>query len=113
MTSITILQKEPVCFADVKDEIAKMKKRDSSLGIRAERTEEYLGSCEPLKKADAEKLKKKIIGLKVPRISEEHIVKIIDILPEKEEQVKVLFSGSPITIGKEHMKKIADAVKKR
>ena len=70
-----------------------------------------LESGEVIEVSKADELKKKLEGLKISRLKEIHIQKIIDILPTREEDVKVVLQGYNITLTKENYKKIADTVK--
>ena len=110
MTRPIIVSEKPISMPEVKDEIAKIKKRDTELNFRSSRTEEYLNVFAKLSGKDAADLKAKLEKLNIPRLGEEHIVKIIDILPNTVEELKVVLQGYPLTITKENMKKIVDAV---
>jgi DNA-directed RNA polymerase subunit F len=110
MTKPQVVSEKPVSMAEVKEEIGKIKKRDKELNFRSNRTEEYLNIFVKLSPKDAAELKKKLEKLKIPRLGEEHIVKVIDILPKTVEELKVVLQGYPLTITKENMKKIVDAV---
>jgi len=111
MTKPTIISEKPITMAEVKGQIAKIKKRDKELNFRSSRTEEYLNVFVKLENKKAEELKKKLAKLGVPRLGDEHIVKITDILPKTVDELKILIQGYPLTITKENMKKIVDAVK--
>jgi DNA-directed RNA polymerase subunit F len=110
MTNPEIMTESPITMAELKDELKKIKKRDEELNFRAEKTEEYLNQFEVLKEKEAKDLFKKIEGLEVPRLRAEHIVKLIDILPTDPEEVKMVLQGYTITVTKENLKRIADAI---
>ena len=50
--------------------------------------------------------------LKVPRLKDQHIAKIIDILPTTLEDLRMVLKAYPITVNNENLKKIADTVNK-
>ena len=106
-----ISETEPVNLNEVKEELEEIKKRDKELNFRAQKTLEYAQQVAKLGKEKADELKKKLEGLKISRLKEIHIQKIIDILPTREEDVKVVLQGYNITLTKENYKKIADTVK--
>jgi len=107
-----ILSQTPMNMVELAEEIKKIKKREGELNFRANKTEEYLNYFVNLKKEDAEELYKAIEKLKIPRIRDQHIHKLIDILPATETDVKNVLSAYPITINKENLKKIAAVIKK-
>ena len=105
-----IIEETPISAADVKAELKKIQERDNELNFRAQKTEDYLNQLigDPKKLAA---LAKKLVGLKIPRLKEEHIVKLVDVLPTTEKDVKVVLQGYAVTVTKDGMKKIADAIK--
>lgn len=109
MTKIDVLQETPLSMFELKKELEKNKKKEE-LNFRANKTYEYLQEFSKLKNDQYSTLLEKLEGLKIPRLKEEHIIKIIDTLPHTSEEVKVLFSGLTISISTENMKKIADTV---
>ena len=111
MSDIKILEEKPITMADVKDELSKIKKKKGELNYRANKTYDYLQEFTKLSQPKTAELIQKIYALKVPRLKEEHIVKIVDTLPKYPEEVKLLLSGYTITISQESAKKIADTVK--
>lgn len=105
-----ILNETPMSAAEVKEELKKIRDRDKELNFRATKTEDYLNQLVTLSPAKIKELAKKLDGLKIQRLKEQHIAKIIDVLPATEKDVKVLLQGYALTVKKEDMKKIADAV---
>ncbi|MBW3012353.1 hypothetical protein KY311_04160 [Candidatus Woesearchaeota archaeon] len=110
MTKPKILSQKPVTMSEVKSEIEAIKKRDTELNFRSQRTEEYLNVFAKLSKTKAEELRKKLDNLGVPRLGEDHIVKIIDTLPKNTDELKVILQGYPLTITKDNTEKIVKAV---
>lgn len=110
MTKAETISEQPITMAELKEDLKKIKKRDETLNFRAEKTQEYLDIFVTLKDKDAKDLFKKIEELNVPRLKQEHIVKLIDILPTTSEEVKVVLQGYTITVTKENLKRIADAI---
>ncbi len=110
MTKPEIIDEKPINMATLKEELKKIKKRDDALNFRAERTEEYLSQFVELKDKETKDLCKKIEALDVPRLKQEHIVKLVDILPVTPDEVKLVLQGYTITVTKENMKRVADAI---
>jgi DNA-directed RNA polymerase subunit F len=110
MTKPQIMEETPITMAKLKEELKKIRKRDDALNFRAEKTEEYLSQFVTLKDKEAKDLYKKVEELDIPRLKPEHIVKIIDILPTTPEEVKLVLQGYTITVTKENLKRVADAI---
>jgi len=111
MTKPEITEEAPITMAELKEELKRIKKRDEALNFRAEKTEEYLQQFTILKEKEAKDLAKKIEELEIPRMRPEHVVKLIDIMPTTQEEVKLVLQGYTITVTKENLKRIADAIK--
>jgi DNA-directed RNA polymerase subunit F len=111
MTKPGIIEEKPITMAELKDELKKIKKRDEELNFRAEKTQEYLDIFVTLKDKEAKELFKKVEALEIPRLKPEHIVKLIDILPASPDEVKLVLQGYTITVTKENLKRVADAIK--
>ncbi|MEM4264093.1 MAG: hypothetical protein QW666_04355 [Candidatus Woesearchaeota archaeon] len=105
-----ILNETPVSAAEIKEELKKIKDRDKELNFRAQKTEDYLNQMVQLDAKKAKELKEKLEKLNIPRIKEQHIAKILDIMPTTDKDVTVVLQGYAITITKENAKKIADVV---
>jgi len=112
MSTVEIISQEPLSLAELKKEIIKIKKRDEELNFRTGKTEEYLNHFSKLDAKKSAELRKALEGLNIPRLKPEHLVKIIDILPNSESDVKLIFQGSTLTLTNDNAKKIADLVKK-
>ena len=107
---VEILTETPITAQQLKDDLAKIKKRDEELNFRAAKTEEHLEHLELSK--NTEQLFDKINKLKIQRLKEQHINKIIDLMPATIKDLKVIMQGYTITINNENMKKIVDAIGK-
>ena len=57
----------------------------------------------------AKELREKLVGLDLMKLREEHMVKLIDILPETDEEVNKVCAG--VGLNEEETKKILDTVK--
>lgn len=110
MTIGDILEEKPITMAELKEELDKIKKK-KELNFRASKAQEYLSQFSKHDYNKVKELIEKINKLKIPRLKEEHIVKIIDVLPTRLDDLKSLLQGYTITIKNENMKKIVEVIK--
>ena len=107
----TIISEKPVTRAEVKEALEAIKKKEKELNFRAQKTEDYLQSIAPLSEKKAQELYKKLEKIGISRLREVHLTKLVDVLPAKEEDVKVVLSGYVgLTVKKDDLKKIAEIV---
>ena len=110
-TKPKILEEQQVPCFEVKEDIKKIKKRDAELNFRVQKTEEYLNVFISISAKEGRELVKKLQDLKIPRLHDNHIFKIVDILPATIEELKVVMQGYTLTINNDNLKKIAAIVK--
>lgn len=108
MADIKIISEVPMNLHQLHDELKAIKKRDKELNFRAAKTEDYLSSMVTLKDHDA--LFKKIVSLEIPRLREQHIHKIVELLPTTIQDLKVALQGYTLNISQDNIKKIAATV---
>ena len=111
MVKPEIIHESPISMADLKDELKKVNKKEEKLNFRVEKTQEYLNQFTVLDLKKSQELKEKLNKLSIPRLKEEHIVKIVDLRPSSAEEVKSALSGYTITVTGASLKKIADCLK--
>lgn len=109
MSKPKILSETPISIAEVKDELAKIKKRDAEVNFRVGKTEEYV-QLFTLEEKKEKELVKKIEDLGIARFKKEHIIKLVDLMPKNAEEVKIVLQGYTVTVTPENMKKIADII---
>ena len=107
----TIVSEEAISIYDLKAELDRIQTRDTELGFRANKTQEYLNSFAKLDVSKAMELKKKIEELGIPRMKQEHICKLLDVLPTDSEDVKLALNSYSVTLTNENAAKIADVIK--
>jgi len=110
MAKIEIISETPISMAETKEEIEKIKKRDTELNFRSVKTEEYLNLFTKFDKKTVDEIYKKIDELQLPRMKKEYIIKIIDLMPEDVEELKVILQGYTLTLSQENLKKIIDTI---
>ena len=103
-----ILSETPINAYQLKEELTKIKKRDKELNFRAQKTEEHLALTAAHK--NAQELFDKINKLDIPRLREQQIHKIIDIMPTTVKDLKIVLQGYTVNISAENMKKIVDTI---
>lgn len=108
----TIIEEKPVPMFEVKSELSKIKKRDEELNFRGQKTTEYLDVFVKLGPKKGKELVGEIQALEIPRLKEEHIYKIVDVMPLDVEGIKLVLHGYTLNVSKENMKKIVDVIKK-
>jgi len=110
MPSFEVLEEKPISMAEMKVLLKGIKERDEELSFRGNKTEEYLGQFVDISDKKALETIQNIRELNIPRLKDEHIVKIVDIWPGNMEELKVVLQGYTITVSKENMEKIVKAL---
>jgi len=105
-----ILSETPINMAEVKEGLRKISERDKDLNFRAQKTAEYLDQNVRLELKKTRDLLKKLEKLEIPRLREMHLHKIVDLLPEREDDLKMIMQSYNVTVTKENLKKIVDVV---
>ena len=111
MVKPEILSEHPINLIQLKQEMDKIKARDKELTLRSSKTEEYLNQFAKLALKKAEELQSKLESLKITRLKEEFVVKIIDTLPATVNELKTLLQGYIVSLNQKDMEKVIDVVK--
>ncbi len=109
MSSLQIISETPLSLSQVKEQIEKIQKRDKELGFRTLRTEEYL---QHFVHKNSGKLLESLKKLEIARLKDEHLIKVVDLMPKTLEDLKSILSGYTVTVTKENMAKIVEEVNK-
>lgn len=112
MAQPEILSEKPMNIVQLKEELERIKKRDKELNYRANKSLDYLNIFSQIDVKKAEELYDKISKLNIPRLRDIHIHKVIDIMPKRVEDLKLILQAYTITVTQDNMKKIVDAVAK-
>ncbi len=105
-----ILSESATNTAEVKKLLEEIKEKDKELGFRAQRCLDHLESIGTLSQKKAKELETALAKLEIPRMKENHIHKLIDILPKTADDVKIVLQGYALTVTNENCKKIADTI---
>lgn len=107
---VKIINKQPITLAEMKAEIDKMKTKDE-LNFRVGRVEAYLNEVMKLRPEKANELKERLKEMNIPRLKDEHIVVLVNLLPTTVEEASSYLDQYPLTLSKENLKKIVDLIK--
>lgn len=110
MAELKTLEEKPINMAQLKEEIKEIKKRDEELGFRTAKVSEYLDILKVVKEKDAEEIFAKIEKLNVPRLKENHIHKMIDLMPANITELKNITQGYALTITNDNLEKILEVI---
>ena len=113
MSHPEIISETAIDMYQVKQLLKGIEKENEELGFRSQKTNEYLQEVAKLSLKDAKELRDGISSLDIPRLKEEHIVKIVDILPVNLSDLKQLVSSFNITIKDDNLKKILELIPKK
>ena len=111
MGKIKIISETPMSLVEVREEIKRIKKRDTEPTFRVTKVDEYLTSFVSLSQKDEKELIEKITALNIPRLRDEHIKKLVDVMPTTLDQLKVVMQGYVITVNQDNMKKLVGVFK--
>ncbi len=110
MAQPEILEKRPVSIAHVKDMMKTIKERDEELSFRGGKTEDYVNDIAALSPEKADECVQALEALDLPRLKDIHFIKIIDLMPESSEHLKIILSGYNVTVTKESLDKIIEVL---
>lgn len=88
------------------------KLKNQELTYREDKVNQYLKENTKISLKDFEKLKEEILNLEIPRLDEESIIKIIDVMPKTGTELRAIVTHSGIVLVDENTTKILDVLKK-
>jgi DNA-directed RNA polymerase subunit F len=106
-----VVESNPVTWSEVKNDLKRIKKRDGELSFRGNKTEEHLNSLHIIPETSAKELFSKIEKLNILRMKPQHIVKIIDLMPSSEAEIKYLFTSMSLTVSKDQTANLFKIIK--
>ena len=107
---MNILSESAMSMSEVKAVLEKVKKKEGELNFRAQKTLDHLIHAKPLAPKKAQELYDKIVKLEVSRMREQYIKKLIDTLPTKEKDAKLILQGFNVTIASKDLKEIVAVI---
>lgn len=111
MPNPKLIQETPLTLVEVKEALKKIEEQNKELNYRSNKTKEYLHTFVELPQEKKKELYQKLTSLKLIRLKEPHLIKIIDFLPQTAEELKVVLQAYPLTLLKKDMESIVTAVK--
>ena len=106
--AIQILSETPINVYQLKDELSRVKKRDKELNFRAQKTEEHISHV--IMHKNGHDVFEKIKKMDIPRLRDQYIHKIVDLMPVTVKDLKVVLQAYNVSLSNESMKKIADTI---
>jgi len=110
MSKPEVIEKVPTNIVEVKVALEKVKEQEPELNFRAAKTMEYCEDFAHISEKEAKELLEKLRGLEISRLREQHLHKLIDLMPVSEKHVKIILSGMNVTPTAESAKKIAETI---
>ncbi len=104
------ISQAPITLAELKEEVGKIKQRDKEPSIRITRTEDYLNAFVEISAQQGRELHAAISKLAINRLKDEHICKIVDLLPKTANELKLIMQGSAVSLTNDAVSKIVEAV---
>lgn len=104
------ISQAPITLAELKEEVEKIKQRDKEPSIRITRMEDYLNAFVEISAQQGKELHSAISKLAINRLKDEHICKIVDLLPKTANELKLLMQGSAVSLTNDAINKIVETV---
>lgn len=111
MSNYEVIKAEPASESEVLDLISN-KEKNVELTYREEKTLEFLKKFSRLDIKKFKEARDELLALEIPRLEEEHIIKIIDLAPKNGTELRTIVSHSGTVLVDESVTKILDVVKK-
>ena len=94
------------------DMLKGIEKKQKELSPIQQRVKDHSIKFSKLNKAEELKLAQDIAGLGIPRLDDEYIALIVDLLPKNINELRMIFAGSKVNLAPESFDKIMDVLKK-
>ncbi len=104
------ISQTPITLAELKEEVEKIKQRDKEPSIRITRMEDYLNAFVEISPKQGKELHAAISKLAINRLKEEHICKIVDLLPKTANELKLVMQGTAVSLTNDAINKIVEAI---
>ncbi len=111
MAAPQFISEKPLSLSDVKVALEAVEKRDGKLNYLSNKTKEYLDNFPILSLEKKEELYKKLTGLGLTRLKEEHFCKIISYMPATIEELKVVLQAYPLSMPKKDQEAIVEVIR--
>ena len=105
-----IISQTPLTLADLKGQVEKIKQREKEPSIRIARMEDYLNAFVEITPEEGRQLHEAIAKLAINRLKDEHICKIVDLLPKTVNDLKVIMQGYAVSLTNDANSKIVEVI---
>ncbi len=106
-----VVEETPVTFAEAKEIMENLEKEREELGYEQKITLDFFKSCVNVSVEDVRKAREEL-KKEIPELKDHQIVMILNILPENEEDVKIIFAKERMELDDAKIKKILEIVDK-
>lgn len=104
-----IKNKDAVSLIEVKEILSEYPQAEENK--RAEAVSLYIKKFSKVKAEKAKDLQRAIEDLDLAKLKKEHIVKIVDVMPEDAEDLRKIFVGGDVTLNQDEIGSILERVK--
>jgi DNA-directed RNA polymerase subunit F len=111
MPELKIIESEMLTLSKLNELVKPANKKDEINPIR-QKIMDHTAKFSKLNKDKETKLVEELKALDIPRMTEEHIVTIVNILPKNINELKIVFAGTKTTIAIENLEKIKQLIGK-
>ncbi|HIH18105.1 MAG TPA: hypothetical protein HA250_01720 [Nanoarchaeota archaeon] len=102
-----ILKQEALTLAETKEILDKVESENP----RIKKTQEYLKKFAKKKSEKAKTLVKKLSESEISKLKQQHIVKIVDVMPETPAELRSIFSGEELSLDTNETEKILQTIR--
>ena len=105
-----IVSQTPLTLVELRHEIERIRQREKEPSIRITRTEDYLNAFVEISPEHGKELHAAVSKLAINRLKDEHICKVVDLLPRTAAELKLIMQGSAVSLTNDAVSKIVELV---
>lgn len=111
MSNYDLIEKQAISYSEV-SAIIDEKAKSRELTYREDKIKEYLKNFSKLNLKKYNDAKKELLALNIARLEEEHIVKVLDIMPKNGTELRAIVSHSGTVLVDQSVTSILDVLNK-
>lgn len=111
MSNYEIITKKPITESEILEHVENISK-DRELTYREDKIREHIKKTNSIDAKKSKELVEELRALEIPRLEEEHIIKIADILPKNGTELRAIVSHSGTVLVDDSVSKIIETVSK-
>jgi len=112
MSDYKILSTSPISNSEVIEILNKKSQESEEISYREEKSLEYLKKTVKNNFEIFNKIKEELTALDIPRLEDNHYIKIIEIMPKNGTELRAILSGTGAILVDENVTKILDVLNK-